>query len=133
MGERERLQREKSMKIETSNTWREKSREEKIETVKNGWKAEELINNKKQFAKWRQENTSVAETSMNNEREDVMCQNNGMKMQGADVGLSLASYSEMENVPENETIRGGLTHDDPVGQSLAESNRGGVVLMLMWG
>ena len=107
--ERERIQREKSMKVETSSTWREKSRDEKIETVKNGWKAEELVNNKKQFIKWRQENTSVAETSMNDGREDVMCQKNEMKMQGADVGLSLANYSEMENVPENETIRGGMT------------------------
>ena len=124
--ERERLQREKSMEIETSNTWREKSREEKIETVKNGWKAEELVNNKKQFAKWRQENTSVAETSLNNGREDVMCQNNEMKMQGADVGLSLASYSEMENVPENETMRWRMPHDDSVGQSLAEPDKGGV-------
>ena len=101
----------------------EKSRDEKIETVKNGWKEEELVNNKKQFAKWRQENTSVAETSLNNGREDVMCQNNEMKMQGADVGLSLASYSEMENVSENlaESDKGGMTYDgadDVVGLSL---------------
>ena len=113
------------MRKEKASTWREKSRDEKIETVKNGWKAEELVNNKKQFIKWRQENSSMAETRKNEGGEDGMCQTDEMRMYGADVGLSLANSGEMENGPENET-RGGVTYDNTVRQSLAGSERRGV-------
>ena len=51
--EKERIKREKAGRGETTTSWREKTREEKIDMNRGDWEENEMINELKTYKKWR--------------------------------------------------------------------------------